>query len=50
MACTNCKQKGNMKKDFIKSTESINTGVIVFTVVWSLLAIYGIYSLVIKLI
>lgn len=50
MSCTNCKQKGNIKRDIVKSTESINTGVIVFTIVWSLLAIYGIYSLVIKLI
>jgi hypothetical protein len=36
--------------DFEKSTEFMDKGVIIFVIVWSLFAIYGIYSVIDKLI
>jgi len=46
MGCSSCKQKRDIKKDLLESTESVNKGVIWFVIVWSLFAVYGIYSLI----
>ena len=49
MSCTNCKQKGKTKNDIMKKTNTASTYVTWFVVLWSLFAIYGIYSLFVKL-
>ena len=49
MACSKCKKKKQIM-DFEKSTEFMDKGVIIFVIVWSLFAIYGIYSVIDKLI
>jgi hypothetical protein len=49
MACNKCKKKEQIV-DFEKSTEFMNKGVVIFVIIWSLFAIYGIYTLVNNLI
>lgn len=49
MGCSKCKKREQIL-DFEKSTEFMNKGVVIFVIVWSLFAIYGIYSLIDKLI
>jgi hypothetical protein len=49
MSCTKCKKKERID-EFEKSTEFISNGIIVFVIMWSLFAIYGIYSLISKFI
>jgi hypothetical protein len=55
MACTNCKKTGNVKKEKIKkeivdSVDGSEKSVIIFMIIWTLLAIYGIYSLIVNFI
>ena len=50
MACTSCKQKREIKEEIIKSTEFVNKGVLWFTLIWSILAIYGLVTLISKFI
>jgi hypothetical protein len=45
MSCTKCKKKERIV-EFEKSTEFIDKGVILFVIVWSLFAIYGIYTFI----
>lgn len=45
MSCTKCKKRERIE-EFEKSTEFINTGVLVFVIIWSCFAIYGIYSFI----
>lgn len=45
MACSKCKKKEQIV-DFEKGTEFVERGVIIFVIVWSLFAIYGIYSFI----
>jgi hypothetical protein len=52
MACSKCKQKseiGQMTKEDINTmVKSMEKGVTWFVFIWSLFAVYGIYSLIIK--
>ena len=48
MGCTECKKNKTIKEEILKSTEFIQKGVTWFVIVWSLFAIYGIYSLIDK--
>jgi hypothetical protein len=48
MACTICKEKKEFKEEIIKSGEFIGKGVIWFTIVWSLLGVYGLITLISK--
>jgi hypothetical protein len=48
MACSSCKKK-ELKEEVIKSGEFVSKGVIIFAVIWSLLGIYGLYSLITKI-
>jgi hypothetical protein len=50
MACTTCKEKKNVKEEIIKSGEFVSKGVIWFAVIWSVLGVYGLYTLITKLI
>lgn len=49
MACKSCKEKNNIKEDMVKSGEFIPKGIVVFAIIWTGFAIYGVYSLIIKL-
>lgn len=49
MACSKCKKQEQIE-EFQKSTEFISKGVVIFVIIWSSLAIYGIYSLISKFI
>jgi hypothetical protein len=52
MACSKCKQKSEInqmrKEDINIMVKSMEKGVTWFVLVWSLFAVYGIYSLIIK--
>lgn len=50
MSCKNCKNKEDIKKEIYDSTKLVDNWVIWFAIVWSGLAIYGLYSLVTKFI
>lgn len=45
MACTKCKKQEKIE-EFKESTKFVENGVMVFVVVWSLFAIYGIYTFI----
>jgi hypothetical protein len=49
MSCSKCKQKNRFKEEFEKTTDLVDKKIVWFIVVWSVLALYGIYSLIIKL-
>ncbi len=49
MACTKCKKQERVE-EFKKSTEFIDKGVVIFVIIWSSFAIYGIYSFISKFI
>ncbi len=49
MACSKCKKQERIE-EFEKSTEFIGKGVITFVIIWSLFAVYGIYTLISKFI
>lgn len=47
MACSKCKKKNSdIRSEIERQTSSISKYVIVFMVIWSILAIYGLYSLI----
>ena len=50
MACSKCKEKKTLKEDLIKSTGIVSKGIVWFTIIWTIFAIYGIYSLITKFI
>jgi hypothetical protein len=50
MGCTTCKEKSNIREEMVKSGEFIPKGVIIFMIVWSILGVYGLYTLITKLI
>jgi hypothetical protein len=49
MACSSCKKKNKMDSEIIKMERSISTKVFWFGVVWSMLGLYGLYTLIMKL-
>jgi len=49
MGCTTCKQKGKIKEELITSTKFIGKVVIWFTVIWTVLGVYGLITLIGKL-
>jgi hypothetical protein len=50
MACSQCKNKNKTKDELMKSADFIGKWTILFVVSWSLLAVYGLYTLITKLI
>jgi hypothetical protein len=50
MGCSQCKNKNKTKDELMKSADFISKGTILFVVGWSVLAVYGLYTLIIKLI
>ncbi len=50
MACTKCKQKESFKKQIYESTKNTEKGIVWFFIIWSALAVYGLYSLIEKFI
>jgi len=49
MACTNCKEKKDIKEEIIKSAEFVAKRVIWFAIIWSILGLYGLISLIGKI-
>lgn len=50
MSCKSCKEKKDIKEEMIKSGEFIAKGVIWFAVIWTVLGLYGLITLIGKLI
>lgn len=50
MGCSECKKKQTLKEEMLNSSRFVNQSVVWFVVIWSLFAVYGIYSLVSKFI
>ena len=50
MACKECKKKKELKEEIIESGEFVGKGVIVFAIAWTLLGLYGLISLISKII
>jgi hypothetical protein len=48
MACTKCKNKETFKEQMNKATSGIEKSAIAFIIVWTMLGLYGIYSLIVK--
>lgn len=46
MSCSNCKKKNEFKNEIVQSSEFVSKGVVWFVVIWSLFALFGIYSLI----
>ena len=47
MSCSNCKKK-EFKEELEKTTGFVSKSAIWFVIIWSVFALYGIYSLVSK--
>jgi hypothetical protein len=45
MGCSKCKKQEHLD-ELKKSSEYINNGVVIFVIIWSLFAVYGVYSLI----
>jgi hypothetical protein len=48
MSCTKCKKREKYE-EFKESTKFVENGTIIFVVIWSMLAIYGLYTLITKI-
>jgi hypothetical protein len=46
MGCSECKKNKTIKEDLLKSTEFVQKGIIWFVLIWSIFAIYGIYTFI----
>jgi len=49
MSCPECKKKETLDKKFSEYQAGVGKGVIIFVVVWSLLAVYGAITLISKI-
>ena len=49
MSCETCKKKNTIKEELDKSTEFVGKGVVIFAIVWTILGLYGLYSLIHKI-
>jgi hypothetical protein len=49
MACKNCKNKETLKEEMLNSTKLVESWVIWFAVIWTGLAIYGLITLIGKI-
>jgi hypothetical protein len=45
MGCNKCKKKDRML-EMERSTKFVSNAIVVFTIIWSMLGIYGLYSLI----
>ncbi len=50
MGCSNCKKKNTYLDEKEKQMSGVNNAVIGFVIIWSLLALYGLYSLIMLLV
>lgn len=50
MSCESCKKKKDFKEEVQNSTSFVGKGVVIFAIVWTLLAIYGLVNLVQRII
>jgi hypothetical protein len=49
MACSECKKKKTMREEVSRVTEPFEKGVFVFVAIWGLLGLYGLVTLIGKL-
>jgi hypothetical protein len=50
MSCESCKKKNDFQEEVKNSTSFVGKGVVVFVIVWTMLAIYGLVNLIQKII
>ena len=50
MGCNNCKKNKTLKKEIMDTTKTFDGGVVIFFIIWTLLALYGLYELINKVI
>lgn len=50
MGCSKCKKNQTIKDEVLRSTEFVEKSVIWFVIIWSIFGLYGLYSLIYKLI
>jgi hypothetical protein len=48
MGCTKCKNKENIREQMDLATKGFEKGAILFITIWTLLGVYGLYSLIVK--
>ena len=46
MSCTNCKKKKSFIEEKEEQMSGFNNAVIGFAIIWTILALYGLYSLI----
>jgi hypothetical protein len=46
MSCTSCKEKKDIKNQMMETADFVSKGIVWFTVVWSALGLYGLYTLI----
>lgn len=46
MGCSSCKEKKDIKEELLKSSEYVSRGIVWFVIIWSLFAVFGIYSFI----
>lgn len=49
MSCTSCKEKRDIREELIKSTGFVSKGILWFVIIWSLLGVYGLVTLISKI-
>lgn len=48
MGCSKCKKKNLLKEKYDETTSFVSSGVVIFAIVWTIFAVYGVYSLIVK--
>jgi hypothetical protein len=49
MSCNKCKEKRDLKKELFNSPELENKNVLIFTIIWTILGLYGLYSFIVNI-
>jgi hypothetical protein len=49
MSCTSCKEKKDIREELMKTTKIVSKGIIWFIVIWTMLGIYGLVTLISKI-
>jgi hypothetical protein len=50
MACSSCKKKETFKNEIKETGDLVSKKIVWFAIIWSILGLYGLYSLVTKFI
>lgn len=49
MSCTSCKEKKDIRGELMKTTKMVSKGIVWFIVIWTMLGIYGLVTLISKI-